>query len=86
MFRSPATFKMELFVTVVNDWKQLLIVTKSSILDVIWVQGLLLFFSGVGHICSVNVPDVQPSILTSESERKRTSFSKSGRNYERKVN
>ena len=30
----PGTFKMEIFVKIINDWKPLKMVTKSSILDV----------------------------------------------------
>ena len=33
-FRTAATFKMERFVMIVNGWKLLTIITKSSILDV----------------------------------------------------
>ena len=33
-FRTPATFKMEHFLIIVNSWKPLTITTKSSILDV----------------------------------------------------
>ena len=32
--RTPATFKMERFVIIVNGWKPLTIITKCSILDV----------------------------------------------------
>ena len=32
--RTAATFTMELFVIIVNDWKPLTIITKCSILDV----------------------------------------------------
>ena len=37
--RTPATSKMEQFVIIVNGWKPLTIITKSSILDVAAVLG-----------------------------------------------
>ena len=44
--RTPATSKMELFVIIVNGWKPLTIITKSSILDVAGVLDLPLGRSG----------------------------------------
>ena len=41
-FRTAATSKMEHFVIIVNGWKPLTIITKSSILDAVAVLDLLL--------------------------------------------
>ena len=49
--RTAARFKVELFVMIVNGWKPLTIITKSSTLDVITVLGCLCY---VEHIKKVN--------------------------------
>ena len=46
--RTPATSKMELFMIIVNGWKPLTIITKSSILDVAGVLDLPL--GGIGGL------------------------------------
>ena len=56
--RTVATSKMELFVTIVNGWKPLTIITKSSILDVAAVLFLQTFFTQREFKGKLGVPRV----------------------------
>ena len=69
--RTAATSKVELFVIIVNDWKPLTIITKSSTLDVAAVlDPPLMLLTALEHldIKTFRLLQIIPNVITRDLE------------------